>query len=101
MNHKQNPDCWKKYQQCQTYRLYPSNCESEEELRSLLMRVKKESEKSSLRVNIQTIQIMALWPITSWQIDGEKLETVVDFLFLGSKVTADDDCSHEIERRFP
>ena len=65
------------------------------------MRVKKESEKSSLRVNIQTIHIMALWPITSWQIDGEKLETVVDFLFLGSKVTADDDCSHEIERRFP
>ena len=101
MNHKQNQDCWKKYQQLQTYRLYNSNGESEEELRSLLMRVKEESEKASLRVNIQTIKIMAFWPITSWQIDEEKLETVADFLFLGSKVTAGDDCSHEIERRFP
>ena len=101
MNHKQNQDCWKKYQQLQTYRLYHSNGESEEELRSLLMRVKEESEKASLRVNIQTIKIMAFWPITSWQIDEEKLETVADFLFLGSKVTAGDDCSHEIERRFP
>ena len=63
--------------------------------------MEEESEKASLRVNIQTIKIMAFWPITSWQIDEEKLETVADFLFLGSKVTAGDDCSHEIERRFP
>ena len=72
MNHKQNPDCWKKYQQCQTYRLYPSNCESEEELKSLLMRVKDESEKVGLKLNIQKTKIMASGPITSWQIDGEK-----------------------------
>jgi len=65
------------------------------------MRVKEESEKASLRVNIQTIKIMAFWPITSWQIDEEIVETVADFLFLGSKVTAGDACSHEIERRFP
>ena len=62
------------------------------------MRVKEESEKASLRVNIQTIKIMAFWPITSWQIDEEKLETVADFLFLGSKITEDSECSHEITR---
>ena len=73
--------------------------ESEEELKSLLMRVKEEREKGSLKFNIQKIKIMASGPITSWQIDGETVETVTDFLFLGFKITADGDCSHEIKRR--
>ena len=72
--------------------------ESEEELKSLLMKVKKESEKVGLKLNIQKIKIMASGPITSWQIDGEKVETVAEFIFLGSKLTADGDCSHEIKR---
>ena len=72
--------------------------ESEEELKSLLMKVKEESEKIGLKLNIQKIKIMASGPITSWQIDGEIVETGVDFIFLGSKITADGDCSHEIER---
>ena len=72
--------------------------ESEEELKSLLMRVKEESEKSGLKVNIQKMKIMASSPITSWQIHGEKVEIVTDFIFLGSKITADGDCSHEIKR---
>ena len=72
--------------------------ESEEELKSLLMRVKEESEKVGLKLNIQKTKIMASSPITSWQIDGETVETVSDFIFLGSKVTADGDCSHEIKR---
>ena len=72
--------------------------ESEEELKSLLMKVKEESEKVGLKLNIQKTQIMASGPITSWQIDGETVETVADFIFLGSKVTADGDCSHEIKR---
>ena len=72
--------------------------ESEEELKSLLMRVKEESEKVGLKLNIQKTKIMASGPITSWQMDGETLETVSDFIFLGSKITADSDCSHEIER---
>ena len=67
--------------------------------KSLLMKVKKESEKISLKLNIQKTTIMASGPITSWQIDGETVETVVDFIFLGSKITADGDCSHEIKRR--
>ena len=71
---------------------------SEEELESLLMKVKKESEKAGLKLNIQKTKIMASGPITSWQIDGETMETVSDFIFLGSKLTADDDCSHEIKR---
>ena len=71
--------------------------ESEEELKSLLMKV-KESEKFGLKLNIQTTKIMASGPITSWQIDGETMETVADFIFLGSKITADSDCSHEIKR---
>ena len=71
--------------------------ESEEELKSLLMQV-KESEKVGLKLNIQKTKIMASSPITSWQIDGETLETVADFIFLGSKITADGDCSHEIKR---
>ena len=73
--------------------------ESEEELKSLLMSVKEESEKSGLKLNIQETKIMASGPITSWQIDGETVETVSDFIFLGSKITADSDCSHEIKRR--
>ena len=72
--------------------------ESEEELKSLFMRVKEESEKTGLKLNIQKIKIMASGPITSWQIDGEKMETVTDFIFLGSKITADGDCSHKIKR---
>ena len=69
-----------------------------EELKSLLMKVKEESEKAGLKLNIQKTKIMASSPITSWQIDGEKMETVADFIFLGSKITADSDCSHEIKR---
>ena len=69
-----------------------------EELKSLLMKVKEESEKVGLKLNIQKMKIMAFCPITSWQIDGETVETVADFIFLGSKITADGDCSHEIKR---
>ena len=72
--------------------------ESEEELKSLLMKVKEESEKVGLKVNIQKTKIMASSPMTSWEIDGETVETVSDFIFLGSKITADGDCSHEIKR---
>ena len=71
--------------------------ESEEELKILLMKVKEESEKVGLKVNLQKTKIMASGPITSWEIDGETLETVADFIFLGSKITADGDCSHEIK----
>ena len=73
--------------------------ESEEELKSLLMKVKQESEKVGLKLNIQKTKIMASGPITSWEIDGETVDTVADFIFLGSKITADGDCSHEIKRR--
>ena len=72
--------------------------ESEEELKSLLVKVKEESGKAGLKLNVQKTKIMASGPITSWQIDGETVETVADFIFLGSKFTADGDCSHEIER---
>ena len=72
--------------------------ESEEELNNLLIEVKEESEKVGLKLNIQKIKIMAFGPITSWQIDGETMETVADFTFLGSKITADGDCSHKIKR---
>ena len=72
--------------------------ESEEKLKSLLMKVKEESEKVGLKLNIQKMKIMASGPITSWQIDGETVETVSEFIFLGSKITADGDCSHEIKR---
>ena len=71
--------------------------ESEEELKSLSMRVKEESEKAGLKLNIQKTKITASRPITSWQTDGETMETVTDFIFLGSKITADGDCSHEIK----
>ena len=73
--------------------------ESEEELKRLLMKVKEESEKVDLKLNIQKTKIMASGPITAWQIDGETVDTVADFIFLGSKVTADGDCSHGINRR--
>ena len=73
--------------------------ESEEELKSLLMKVKEESEKAGLKFNVQKTKIMASGPITSWEIDGETVATVADFIFLGSKITADGDCSHEIKRR--
>ena len=71
--------------------------ESKEELKGLLMKVKEESEKVGLKLNIRKTKIMASGPITSWQIDGETMETVTDFIFLGSKITADGDCSHEVK----
>ena len=71
---------------------------SEEELKSLLMKLKEESEKAGLKLNIKKVKIMAPSPIISWQIDGEKWKTLTDFIVLGSKITADDDCSHEIKR---
>ena len=74
--------------------------ESEEELKSLLVKMKEENEKTILKLNIQKKKIMASCPIASWQIDGQTMETVTDFVFLGSKITADVDCSHEIKRRF-
>ena len=77
----------------------PLMAESEEELKSLLMKVKEESEKLGLKLNIQKTKIMASSPITSWQIDGETMETVMDFIFLGSKITADGDCSHHDIKR--
>ena len=83
--------------------LIPSNiatfmAANEDELMCLLMKVKEKTEKAGLKLTIQKIKIMASGPITSWQIDGETMETVIDFIFLGSKITADDDCSHEIKR---
>ena len=75
--------------------------ESEEELKSLLMKVKEETEKLGLKLNIQKTKIMASGPITSWQIDGETVETMDDFILGGSKITADGDCSHEIKRHLP
>ena len=72
--------------------------ESKEELKSLLMKVKEESEKADLKLNVQKMKIMASSPIASWQIDGEMMETETDFIFLGSRITADGDCSHEIKR---
>ena len=71
--------------------------ESEEEVKSLLMKMKEESERAGLKLNIQKTKIMASCPITSWQIDGEKMETVTDFISLGSKITADGDCSHKLK----
>ena len=76
----------------------PPMTESEEELKSLLMKVKEESEKVGLKLNIQKTKIMASGPVMSWEIDGETVETVSDFIFLGSKITADGDCSYEIKR---
>ena len=73
--------------------------ENEEELKSLLTKVKEESEKAGLKLNIQKTKVMVSSPITSWQIDGENVDTVSDFIFLGSKINVDSDCSHEIKRR--
>ena len=73
--------------------------ESEDSLKILLMKLKEESEKAGLKLNIQKMKIMAFGPITSWKIDGETVETMTDFIFLGSKITVDDDCRHEIKRR--
>ena len=73
--------------------------ESKEELKSLLIKVEEESEKTGIKLNIQKTKIMVSGPITSWQIDGETMETMTDFIFLGSKITTDEDCSHEIKRR--
>ena len=78
--------------------VYDIMVESEEELKSLLMKMKEETEKAGLKLNIQKIKIMASGPITSWQVDGETMKTVGDFLFWGSKITVDGDCSHEIKR---
>ena len=78
--------------------MIPLNGRKQGELKSLLMRVKEESEKSGLKLNIQKAEIMASSPITSWQIDGEKVEAVTDFIFLSSRVTADGNCRHEIKR---
>ena len=74
--------------------------ESEEELKRLLMKMNMESEKVGLKLNIQKMKILASGPITSWEVDGETAETVSDFIFLGSKITSDGDCSHEIKRRY-
>ena len=76
----------------------PFSQKAEKNLKSLLMKVKEKSEKASLKLNIQKMKIMAFGPIISWQIDGETMETVTDFIFLGSKITADGDCSHEIKK---
>ena len=90
-----NQDCQEKYQEPQICRWHHPYGRSEEEL-SLLIKVKKEREKIGLKINIQKTKMMASSPITSWEIEGETVETVSDFIFGGSKITADDDCSHEI-----
>ena len=92
-----NQDCWKKYQKSQICRWHHLMAESEE-LKSLLMKVKEESERGGLKLNIQKTKTMAFCPIISWNIEGETMETVIDFIFLGSKITADGDCSLEIKR---
>ena len=89
-----NKDYWEKYQQSQNTDDITLMAESEKELKSLLTRVKEESEKGGLKLNIHRTNIMSSGPITSWQICGEKVETVTDFIFLGSKIMADGDCSH-------
>ena len=89
-----NKWCWENWTTDNTILM----AESEEALKSLLMKVKEESEKVALKLNIQKTKIMASGPITSWEIDGETVEAVSDFIFLGSKITADGDCSHEIKR---
>ena len=96
-----NQDCREKYHNLRYADDTTLMAESEEELKSLLMKVKKESEKVGLKVNIQETNIMAFGPITSWQIDGETVETMADFIFGGSKITLDGDCSHEIQTLAP
>ena len=93
-----NQDCQEKFNNLRYADDTTLMAESEEELKSLLMKVKEESEKAGLKLNIQKTKIMASGPITSWQLDGETVETVADFIFLGSKISADGDCSHEIKR---
>ena len=96
-----NQDCRERYQQTQICRWHhPYGRKWRRKVKSLLMKVKEESEKVGLKLNIQKSKIMASGPITWWQIDGETVETVADFIFLGSKITADGDCSHEIKRHF-
>ena len=94
-----NQDCWRNINNFTYADDITLMVESEEDLKSLLMKVKEESEKVGLKLNIQKTKIMASSPITSWEIDGETVATVSDFNFLGSKITADGDCSHEIKRR--
>ena len=96
-----NQDCQEKYQQVRYADDTTLMAERKEELKSLLMKEKEESEKAGLKLRTQKTKIMASGPISSWQIDGEKMKTVTDFIFLGSKITVDSDCSHEIKRRFP
>ena len=97
MKHSWNQDCWEKYQ-IRYADDTTLKAESKKKLKSLFLKVKEESEKVGLKLNIQKTKIMASSPVTSWQIDGETMETVTDFIFLGSKITADGDCSHEIKR---
>ena len=94
-----NQGCWEKYQNLRYADDISLLAEILEELKSLLMKVKEESENGSLKLNIQRAKILVSGPITSWQIDRDKVETVTDFIFLGSKITTDDDCNHEIKRR--
>ena len=96
-----NQDCWRNINNLRYADDTTLMAESEEELKSLLMKVKEGSEKVGLKLNIQKTKIMASRPITLWQIDGETVETVADFILGGSKITADGDCSHEIKRRLP
>ena len=100
MNHKLESRLPGEYQQSQNVDDTTLMAETEEEFKSLLIKVKEDSEKAGLKLNIQKTKIMASGPITSRQIDEEKVETVTDFIFLGSKITADGDCSHEIKRCF-
>ena len=93
-----NQDCQEKYHNLRYADDITLMAESEEGLKNLLMKVKEESEKLGLKLNIQKTNIMASGPTTSWEIDGETVDTVADFIFLGSKITADGDCSHEIKR---
>ena len=93
-----NQDCWEEYQQPHIWRWCTWMAESEEKLKSLLIRVKEKSEKTGLKFSIQTTKILASGAIASWQIDWEKVETVTNFIFLGLKITADGNCSHEIKR---
>ena len=98
MKRSWNQDRWGKYQYLRCADNTTLMGESEEELKSLLMKVKEESEKVGLKLSIQKTNILASGPLTSWEIDGETVETVADFIFLGSKITADGDCSHAIKR---
>ena len=97
MKHKWNQECQEKINNLRYADDTTLTVESEEKLKSLLMKVKEESEKAGLKLNIQKTKIMASGPITSWEIDSETMETVTDFIFLGSQITADGDCSHEIK----